>query len=95
MKPNPNILQIPLPGGSGEAPTGAVQFQNDWPGLFVRGDHAIRMRTALHRLRERLAAHPDRDVQNALYDLEEFADIIGREVLVPQDPDPTRGRRGP
>ena len=95
MKPNPNILQIPLPGGSGEAPTGAVQFQNDWPGLFVRGDHAIRMRTAIRRLRERLADSTDHDVQNALYDLEEFADIIGREVLVPQDPDPTRGRRGP
>ncbi len=85
MKPNPNILQIPLPGGSGEAPTGAVQFQNDWPGLFIRGDHAIRMRAAIGRLRERLAAHPDRDVQNALYDLEEFTDIIGRDVLVPQD----------
>jgi len=43
------------------------------------------MRTALHRLRERLASHTDRDVQNALYDLEEFADIIGREVIAPQD----------
>ena len=81
VKPNPNILQIPLPGGSGEAPTGAVQFQNDWPGLFVRGDHAIRMRTAIRTLRERLANHPDLAVGNALYDLGELADIIGRDVI--------------
>ena len=70
-----------MPGGSGEAPTGGVQFQNDWPGLFVRGDHAIRMRTAIRALQERLADHPELAVGNALYDLGELADIIGRDVL--------------
>jgi hypothetical protein len=34
------ITQIPVPGGSGLTPTGAMQFQDDWPGLFVRGDDA-------------------------------------------------------
>ena len=35
------MLKIPLPGGSGVAKSGAIQFENDWPGLFLRGDTAI------------------------------------------------------
>ena len=33
--------KIPFPGGSGSVPSGPMQFQEDWPGLFVRGDDAI------------------------------------------------------
>lgn len=81
MKSNPNILQIPLPGGSGNAPTGAVQFQNDWPGLFVRGDHSIRMRSAIRELLQRFGSHQDVAVTNALYELAEIADVIESEVM--------------
>jgi len=41
MNTEPKILQIPMRGGSGEVRTGAIQFENDWPGLFIRGDNAI------------------------------------------------------
>jgi hypothetical protein len=36
-----SITQIPVPGNSALTPTGALQFQDDWPGLFIRGDDAI------------------------------------------------------
>jgi hypothetical protein len=78
MKSNSKILQIPLPGGSGRAPTGAVQFRDDWPGLFVRGDDAIFAGAAIRQLQERLSSHPDVAVTTALYTL---ADVIEREVI--------------
>ena len=30
--------KVPCPGGSGLTPTGVLQFDGDWPGLFIRGD---------------------------------------------------------
>jgi hypothetical protein len=33
-----SITRIPIEGSSGQTPTGAMQFENDWPGLFIRGD---------------------------------------------------------
>lgn len=36
---NPQVLKIEQKGGSGNAPTGVAQFINDWPGLWIRGDH--------------------------------------------------------
>ena len=40
MSDQPRRTQIPLPGSSGETPTGTMQFQRDWPGLFIREDDA-------------------------------------------------------
>jgi hypothetical protein len=82
MKPDPRILQIPLPGGSGRVPTGAVQFQDDWPGLFVRGDDAIFLRSAIRHLQERLAGTQDVAISNALLKLRGIADIIEQQVIV-------------
>ena len=83
MKANPRILQIPLPGGSGLAPTGAVQFQNDWPGLFVRGDAVIHLRAAIRTLHKHLGDHQETAVRIALSELVQFAGIIEQEVIVP------------
>ena len=44
------ITQIPVPGNSGDTPTGAMQFQEDWPGLFIRGDDAIMLMSAIQQL---------------------------------------------
>ena len=81
MKSNSKILQIPLPGGSGRAPTGAVQFRDDWPGLFVRGDDATYAGAAIRQLQKRLSSHPDVAVTTALYTLGQLADVIEREVI--------------
>jgi hypothetical protein len=83
MNANPRILQIPLPGGSGLAPTGAVQFQNDWPGLFVRGDAAIHLRSAIRTLHKHLGDHQEAGVRIALSELVQFAGIVEHEVMVP------------
>jgi hypothetical protein len=82
MSNKPRVLQIPLPGGSGEAPTGAVQFQNDWPGLFIRGDDAIDLLSKIRGLQQRLAGHPDVVVAAALMRLEEVAVLIERDVMM-------------
>jgi hypothetical protein len=87
MTPNPKILQIPLPGGSGQAPTGAVQFQDDWPGLFVRGDDAIFACASIRLLQDRLSSHADVAVASALHRLSRLADIIESEVIVGDTPD--------
>ena len=76
------ITQIPFPGSSGATPTGALQFQNDWPGLFIRGDDAIVLHSRIRGLQQRLVDHPDVVVAAALLQLQEVADIIERDVIV-------------
>src|SRR6185312_8295941 len=80
--PERRITQIPLSGNSGDTPTGAMQFRDDWPGLFVRGDDAIMLMSAIQQLAERLANHPDAVVESSLIQLSRFADIIERDVTV-------------
>ena len=76
------ITQIPFPGSSGETPTGAMQFQNDWPGLFIRGDTAIDMASKIRHLQQRLADSQDGTVVLSLHVLGGLADIIDRDVMV-------------
>lgn len=76
------ITQIPVPGGSGLTPTGAMQFKDDWPGLFIRGDNAMMLLGAIEQLQERLADHPDTIVASVLNDLSHYAEIIARDVIV-------------
>lgn len=76
------ITQIPIPGSSGQTPTGAMQFQDDWPGLFLRGDKASSLASSIRGLQQRLADHPDPVVGAVLVQLDEIADIIERDVIV-------------
>jgi len=76
------ITQVPSPGSSGLTPTGAMQFRNDWPGLFIRGDVAILLHTRMRGLQQQLAGHPDAVVFSALVELGKIADIIERDVIV-------------
>jgi len=82
MSAKSKVLQVPMPGSSGETPTGAIQFQNDWPGLFIRGDEAIVLLSRIRGLQERLASHPDVVVAAALMDLGRIAELIERDVIV-------------
>lgn len=79
------ITQIPFPGSSGETPTGALQFQNDWPGLFVRGDRAVDMHRCIRYLQQQLAGSEDTTVFDSLHVLGEFANIIERDVMVREE----------
>lgn len=40
-RPLENIVMLPLPAGMTRMETGQVQFGDDWPGIFLRGDNAI------------------------------------------------------
>ena len=76
------ITQIPFPGDSGRTPTGAMQFQDDWPGLFIRGDSALSVLTAIRRLQKHLQDCDDLEVALALSVLGSHADTIDRDVIV-------------
>ncbi len=76
------VKQIPFPGGSGNVPTGAIQFQDDWPGLFLRGDTAISLLSGIRGLQDRLINHPDPVVQAVLLQMNEIAEMIERDIVV-------------
>jgi hypothetical protein len=40
------MAEIPLDGGSGSVPTGALQFRGDKPGILGRGDDANALSSA-------------------------------------------------
>ncbi|MCX5659799.1 MAG: hypothetical protein NTW19_08770 [Planctomycetota bacterium] len=78
-------LQIPLPGGPGKAPSGPVQFRGDWPGLFIRGDHAVSVAMCIRQLEKQLgSAIKGADVP-AWNRLTELASLI--EVELVEKPD--------
>ena len=79
------ITQIPFRGNSAQTPTGAMQFENDWPGLFLRGDSAIAPRSTIRSLQQRLASHPDSTVGALLIQLGQIADIIEHDVMVREE----------
>jgi hypothetical protein len=81
------ITHIPLPGGSAAAPTGAMQFEHDWPGLFLRGDSAISVRSSIRGLQERLREHADPAVCACLIQLGDIADLIEKDVIVRPEPE--------
>jgi hypothetical protein len=76
------ITQIPVPGDSGRTPTGAMQFQDDWPGLFIRGDSALSVMIAIRRLQAYLRECEDAEVASALAVLGSLADTIDQDVIV-------------
>jgi hypothetical protein len=82
MNSKPNRTQIPVPGGSGLTPTGAMEFRDDWPGLFVRGDKAGEISCAVRRLQQHCSDHEHWEVQTSLRVLGEIADIIENDVFV-------------
>ena len=75
------LTQIPFPGSSAQTPTGAMQFQDDWPGFFLRGDDAILLKARIQTLIKRLGNHEDPAVWSTLDHLEELADLIERDVV--------------
>jgi hypothetical protein len=73
------ITQIPVPGSSGQTPTGAMQFHADWPDVFIRGDDAIGVLDALQHVEQLLREHGRRSLPWAL---QRLVEIIERDVIV-------------
>ena len=80
MPTKPNILQIPLKGGSGYAPSGPVQFQGDWPGVFIRGDHAIALAASIRHIARCLGNDSSDDTLDALERLAWLERTIEQDV---------------
>ena len=89
MNEKPHRVQIPFPGGSGRIPTGAMQFADDWAGIFVRGDDAIHLAFSIRQLQDRLSSSNEMEVAFPLHRLVKFAEIIERDVQVRADESPT------
>ena len=85
MPAKPKRTQIPIEGGSGLTPTGAMQFANDWPGLFIRGDQTGPILCAIRRLQDHCGNMKNGEVRLSLHVLDEIAEIIENDVIVRQD----------
>ena len=82
---NKKITQIPIEGGSGKVPTGAMQFEDDWPGLFLRGDDAISIMGEIEGILEALQKNKNLkkefyESDASIYHLKEIAEIIRKDV---------------
>lgn len=83
--------------------TGAVQFGDDWPGMFIRGDSAMQIMHSIKRIAERLSylqgeEGPDfKPVDPVLYialmPLLELAETIKSHVIVPPQKPAARERK--
>ena len=61
--------------------TGPLRFENDWPGVFIRGDDAIGYSAVVRRAAEKMAELEDADV--SLARLIELANLL-RSCMVPR-----------
>lgn len=85
MESEQRITQIRFEGSSELTPTGALQFTDDWPGLFIRGADAIPVAVAIRRLQTKLEGATDAQVVLALKELVPFADLIETDVIIKGD----------
>jgi hypothetical protein len=77
------VQVIPYPDTADRIETGAVQFGNDWPGLFVRCDNALDVAMAIEAI-ERFVGNggASAELDNALSSLRWIAEIVRRDVIV-------------
>ena len=66
--------------------TGVMQFKGDWPGLFIRGDDAIRLmlsvRAVLNFAEKSLPPSRLSEIAMHLQGLAAIANLIDRDVVV-------------
>jgi hypothetical protein len=76
------VTRASAPDGLRRVETGAVQFGEDWPGLFIRGDEAIAIVFSIRHLKERVAGNDDILDHWDLVRLTRIGDMIERDVIV-------------
>lgn len=76
------IQKLPAPEEQLRVETGAVQFGNDWPGLFIRGDNAMMLKLDIEVLAVYVQEAGRPSVQVALNSLIRMAEMIGENVIV-------------
>jgi len=76
------VQQVEAPRGIARVETGAVQFGDDWPGLFVRGDNARALSLSIRRLADLVRGHPNADIADEMQKLTVYADLIDDDVIV-------------
>ena len=93
-----NVQRIPYPNNGGMTPdgsaprveTGAVQFGDDWPGLFIRGDDAFDLAMQIKNIGRFLNSISDKvkveeggaELAIAYMRLKSLQDTIMEEVVV-------------
>jgi hypothetical protein len=73
--------KIPYPDDP-RVETGAVQFGDDWPGLFLRGDEAIHLSFLVNSLIQSLSEDQKRLMQFEVNYLNSLISLIQNEVVV-------------
>lgn len=73
---NPGIVKIKMNPSGQRVESGRLEFQNDWPGIFLRGDDAIRLQLLINIALDKLKDDPINQLQ-----LQGFSQILG-ECLV-------------
>jgi hypothetical protein len=77
-----STTKIPLSPDAPRIETGAVQFGDDWPGLFIRGDEAIILAANIRNLLAAMPGINNPAAMSTLVQLDELADVIERGVAV-------------
>lgn len=74
-----DMRKLPAPEG-GRVETGAVQFGDDWPGVFIRGDNAFRYAMALQEAMETI---PEgfKKIQ-----IKSLCKLLGEAIVIPTPP---------
>lgn len=59
-------LDVELPSGMQRVESGPVQFNQDWPGVFIRGDHCLYYQFELTKMIEELEDTPNKDLSTCI-----------------------------
>lgn len=82
MSSDQQVRRVPAPLDAGRVETGAVQFGDDWPGLFLRGDDAFHLMLTLRQLKELLGDNLRGEAGFRFAELMEYVDIVEQDVVV-------------
>ena len=83
MEKNSPITRIPIQDRSDRIETGAIQFNDDWPGLFIRGDDAFALMLELKQILKTLEEQDNRECLT--YVTSSIASIIEQDVVIRND----------